>query len=584
MSYVLGVDLGTTYSSAAIHENGRAEIVQLGTRQATIPSVVLLRQDGEVLVGEAAERRAAAEPDRVAREFKRRLGDSVPLILGGTPYGAEALIAHLLRWIIGSVAQEKGEAPQVIAITHPASYGPYKLDLLQQAARQADVQPVIYLTEPQAAAVHYAEQERIPPEATVAVYDFGGGTFDAAVVRRRDEGWELLGPGEGLERLGGMDFDEAVFAHVRTSLEGKIEELSPDLPAAVTAMSRLRVECTQAKESLSEDTESTISVLLPNVQTDVRLTRSEFENLIRPRVRETVTALERAVRSSGLSMDQIDRILLVGGSSRIPLVAEIVGEATGRPLAIDAQPKHTIALGAAIMAAREELSERPTASLPQVATSPDREIEPPVGLGETSTPPDARPVNYGETSAPLPEHHRTSTTRGRNPPLPVLGAGLLVLIAILAGAVLVLGGGNDDTSNGALPTATTDSAALANTEQPTLATETQVPVVVPTHVNVTESAAITGITVVGGYYYVDFTASGFEPNIEDVHVHFFFDTVPPEQAGVPGSGPWVIYDTPSPFTEYAVSDRPSGAEQICILVANPDHSVRQGTGNCWPLP
>ena len=114
MSYVLGIDLGTTYSAAAVFENNRAEIVQLGTRQATIPSVVLLRDDGEVLVGEAAERRALAEPERVAREFKRRLGDPVPLILGGTPYGAEALMAHLLRWIVATVSQQKGGPPDVV--------------------------------------------------------------------------------------------------------------------------------------------------------------------------------------------------------------------------------------------------------------------------------------------------------------------------------------------------------------------------------------------------------------------------------------------------------------------------------------
>ena len=116
MAYSLGIDLGTTYSAAATAHDDRVEIFQLGERAATIPSIVVLRADGEVLTGDAAERRSLAEPTRTAREFKRRLGDPTPIILGGTPYGAEALLAHLLRAIVARVTTQSGAAPDAIVV------------------------------------------------------------------------------------------------------------------------------------------------------------------------------------------------------------------------------------------------------------------------------------------------------------------------------------------------------------------------------------------------------------------------------------------------------------------------------------
>ena len=350
MAYSLGIDLGTTYSAAATAHDDRVEIFQLGERAATIPSIVVLRADGEVLTGDAAERRSLAEPTRTAREFKRRLGDPTPIILGGTPYGAEALLAHLLRAIVARVTTQSGAAPDAIVVTHPASYGAYKIDLLEQAIRQADLANVTLLTEPEAAAVFYAQQERVPAGAVIAVYDFGGGTFDATMLRKTETGFEQLGRPEGMERLGGIDFDEALFTKVMAMVRASGAVVNPDDPATLAAIARLREECRRAKEALSSDTDTTISVVLPGLQTEMRLTREEFEEMIRPRITETIGALGRAVKSAGLEFDGVDRILLVGGSSRIPLVAEMVREATGRPIAVDAHPKHSMALGAALVA------------------------------------------------------------------------------------------------------------------------------------------------------------------------------------------------------------------------------------------
>lgn len=347
MSYLLSVDLGTTYSAAALGEEGRIEITSLGSQTATIPSVVALRADGTVLTGEAADRRGVTEPTRVAREFKRRLGDPTPIVVGGTPYGAETLMAHLLRGIVNQIAEQQGAPPRKVVLSHPANYGSYKLDLLEQVGHLAELAKVEFITEPQAAAVHFSGLERINSGDVVAVYDLGGGTFDAALVRRTDPGFELLGTPDGMERFGGIDLDEAVFEHVRRSLGRTMEGLDPSDPSVTSALARLRQDCRAAKEGLSSDTDASIPVMLPGLHTEVRLTRAEFEDMIRPRLRETMATLERVVRSAGLQIGDLARVLLVGGSSRIPLVSEMVREATGRPVGLGAHPKHAIALGAA---------------------------------------------------------------------------------------------------------------------------------------------------------------------------------------------------------------------------------------------
>ena len=351
MPYVLGIDLGTTYTAVATYRDGRAQIVSIGTHTAAIPSVVFLRQDDNVLTGEAADRRALSEPARVAREFKRRVGDTTPIMVGGTPYSAEQLSAHLLRSVVEQVAQLEGAPPDHVAVCHPANWGPYKKELLVQTVELADITDPTFVTEPEAAAVYYASTEHVEPGQIVAVYDLGGGTFDAAVLRKTATGFETLGEPQGIERLGGIDFDAAVLAHVRESLGGALDELDMEDPTVIAAAARLREECVAAKEALSSDSETSIPILLPNVMTEVRLTRGEFESMIRPTLTQTIGALQRALRSAGVQPADISRVLLVGGSSRIPLVAEMVSAEFGRPVATDAHPKHAIALGAAITGA-----------------------------------------------------------------------------------------------------------------------------------------------------------------------------------------------------------------------------------------
>ena len=353
--------------------------------------------------------------------------------------------------------------------------------------------------------------------------------------------------------------------------------------------------------------------------------------MIRPRITETIGALGRAVKSAGLEFGGVDRILLVGGTSRIPLVAEMVREATGRPVAIDAHPKHSMALGAAFIA-EERRRAALAASGAAVVDATAWPVQPRgrraavAGAGDMATArlrsARSRPLTAPEgwpgrndRRAPRvagPGRDRTAR-RGRaaacRPAVAVAGAGgsgrgrimaavaaigAIVLVAILAvGASGMLSGGSGP-SNSPLALASagaTPSAAPAPTATPVPTPEptatplpTATPVPTPTPTPSGRAARILGITISGGNYVVDFKVFGYTPVLPGRHVHFFFDTVKPADAGVPGKGPWKLYATPNPFTQYKVSDRPSGAKQMCILVANADHSVVQSTGNCVDLP
>ncbi|MHA6617002.1 Hsp70 family protein [Pseudonocardia sp. DLS-67] len=351
MSYLLGIDLGTTRTAAAIGRldarPGETEIVNLGDRASAVPSVLYLGDDGSVVVGEAAERRAVSSPDHVVREFKRRIGDPTPLIVGGRPWAPEDLSARLVRWVVDRVAQREAGPAARIAVTLPASWGPHKTERLGGALAGQGLQ-VSYLAEPQAAALHYASAERVEPGSTIAVYDFGGGTFDAAVVHKDGHTFKLLGRPEGVDRLGGIDFDEIVFEHVMAGMPEAFEGLDESDPAVLSAIAAIRRECVEAKEALSSDTEVSIPVLTPRAQGSVRMHRSEFEAAIRPQVEDTVDALQRAVGSAGLAPQQLSAVLLVGGSSRIPLVGQLVSELLGRPVTVDVDPKNAISMGAVL--------------------------------------------------------------------------------------------------------------------------------------------------------------------------------------------------------------------------------------------
>jgi actin-like ATPase involved in cell morphogenesis len=360
-----------------------------------VSSVVFLGEGGQVVVGEAAERRAVTDPDRVVRGFKRRIGDEVPMMAGGVAYAAPEIAAMVVRWVVERVAAREGGPAAGIVLTHPAGWGAYKIESLARALRAADLGQVRFATEPEAAAAGYAVQERVEPGRTIAVYDLGGGTFDAAVVRKTEAGgFCVLGQPQGLEQLGGADFDDAVFAHVLAAVPA-LAKLDGEDPAVLAASAVLRRECTEAKEALSADTDVTIPVLAPGIQSQVRLVRAEFEDMIRTQVSETVQALRRTLQSAQLEPDELDVVLLVGGSSRVPLVAQLVSAELGRPVAVDADPKVTIALGAALLAL-------PAAGTPDVPPT-DHTLD-------QHEPPADPPTPHSPLPAPTPLPERPALT------------------------------------------------------------------------------------------------------------------------------------------------------------------------------
>ena len=346
MPYRLGVDLGTTFTAAAVDDGTAPAMIGLGSRLAlAVPSVLFLAEDGFV-VGETAERRGAQMPDRLAREFKRRLGDHVPLIVAGSPFSAELLTARLLQWVVARAAQQSGEPPDEVILTHPANWGPYKMEVLGQVIELADIGPTSWCPEPVAAAVQYASRSPVADGTLLAVYDFGGGTFDACVLEKSGRDFTMVGTPDGVEHLGGVDLNEALFRLVLDSLVDQVGNLDADDTDVKKGLARLRRECVTAKEDLSEDADAVIDVSLPGISTTFRVTRGEFEALIRPAVEETVRALRRTLRSGSVDPSALDRIVLIGGSSQIPLVTEMLQREFDVVPAVDTHPKHDVALGA----------------------------------------------------------------------------------------------------------------------------------------------------------------------------------------------------------------------------------------------
>jgi actin-like ATPase involved in cell morphogenesis len=352
MPFSLGVDIGSTYTAAALWRDGSVQSVPLGNRSNAVPSVLFLREDGTLLVGEAASRRAVVEPDRQARDFKRRMGDEVPVLLGDDHrMPAHELTGHLLRWVLDTASEREGERPGHLVLTHPAEWGDYRRDLLVEAAATAGLPDVGLLPEPVAAAAWYAAQDRIAPGALVGVYDLGGGTFDASVVRKTETGFEVFGEPGGDETIGGLNFDHTLLRYVAAAAGVDLAALDDTDPAIAAGLAQFRDAVVDAKEALSADTEATIPVLLPGLARHVTIGRTQLESLIRPQILSTVQLFAQIVARAGAQPDALHGVLLVGGSSRIPLVSQLLRSELGARVAVDAHPKYAVSLGAAITSA-----------------------------------------------------------------------------------------------------------------------------------------------------------------------------------------------------------------------------------------
>jgi actin-like ATPase involved in cell morphogenesis len=348
--YGLGVDLGTSSVAAAVAHAGGCETVMLGDRSVGAPVVVHADSDGTLTTGDAAERRATTAPDRTVRLLRRRLGEPTPITLGGSPHRVTELLAAVLRDVVAKVESVQGGAPDHVVLSRPAHWGPTRVALLTEVARLAGLPGATTTTEPEAAAIRYGEIRALRLGELVAVYDLGGGTFDAAVLRRGPRGMELAGPPEGIERLGGTDFDDAILTHLDYRTGGALSRLDQNDPRAAAALARLRAECVLAKESLSVDAEAELPVYLPDRHEDLVLTRADLEAMMRAPIESTVGALMRALRFAEVPPAELRAVVLVGGGTRIPMVARMVSEGLGGVAAIDPQTEQSVALGAASVA------------------------------------------------------------------------------------------------------------------------------------------------------------------------------------------------------------------------------------------
>ena len=598
--YALGIDLGTTFTAAATNSDGRIEIITLGNRSAVMPSSVYLREDDELLIGEAASRRAIEQPRRHAREFKRRVGDETPIMLDRTPFSADRLMALVLRNVLTQVHELEGNDPQAVTLTHPANWGPFKIEALRQAAVLAGQPAATLISEPEAAALHYASTERIDEGAAVAVYDLGGGTFDAAVLRRTADGFETLGTPSGIERLGGIDFDAAVFEHVRQNVAEEFSQLDQNDDAVLSALSSLREECAAAKEALSADVETSIRVALPGISSVVRITRVEFEDAIRPLLRETIESLRRAVHSAGIQPAELASVLLVGGSSRIPLVAEMVAQELGRPVAVDAHPKHVVALGAALFAGRESV---PT-------------LLPGATIAAASEP------SQGEPASPAPEVVAPSPAATRK--IPVIALAILLVGIVGAGVfLLLLRDDSTDESSGQVETTTTSEApdttsapTTSQTAVPTTAPATLPPVVSTTTTTIPADEDCTIAQTLdqwvclesisleagpaGDVYVIEYSGEFGGETLSfssGIHLHVFGNHVEPENAGAQALGlpsAWRVVEDPFEIrVETDAQDIFDGTDtKVCAVVADARASRVGGAhfyydaegGNCLTLP
>ncbi|MEJ1156047.1 Hsp70 family protein [Microbacterium marmarense] len=403
--YLLGVDVGTSRTAASIapvckgDQEVRTRSFPLGRNSDSAPSAIFVT-DSELLFGEAAERRGLVQPERLIREFKRRIGDDVPIVAGGERFAPEDLYARTVAWVVDAVAEREGSHPTAICVTVPATWGEYRSELVATALGREITADILLISEPEAAAHHYESTSPLDTGRAIAVYDLGGGTFDLAILRKEPSGKvRLVGEPGGISDFGGADFDDLVLRHVIAAAALSSAELSTNADARI-GLAALRRECIEAKEALSFDSEAAVPVLVGQSPSTVRITRAEFEDMIDAGISRTADTLANALETAQLAADDLDAVLLTGGSSRIPRIAQMLSEQFDRPIAIDTDPKAIVALGAArALAEHRSLAEISAevaliSSGAIVSTGMDAA---PAGASESATaePAVAEPAGYG---------------------------------------------------------------------------------------------------------------------------------------------------------------------------------------------
>jgi molecular chaperone DnaK (HSP70) len=349
VGYGLGIDVGTTFTAAAFSRSGRIEIVPLANYGGAVPSVIFVDGD-EILFGIAAEHRGASQPLGFAREFKRRLADPTPLMLSGSPFDAYRLTALMAKWVVDTATAHVGAAPAQIVMTHPAHWTEHQLGALQNALIGVGQDHTALISEPVAAALDVETAVDVPPGSTLLIYDLGGHTLSVALLRQDGDTFTHAIHPAGIDHLGGVDFDEAVFEFVWARVSPEVVAGSRHNPELANAIAQVRRRCVDAKESLSWDFQSEVTVVLPGYTATVSVTRPQFEEMIRPMIDKTIDVVEKTLDRSHIEPSALGLVLLMGGSSRIPLISNMISDRLGVPT-YHADPKLTVARGAARWAA-----------------------------------------------------------------------------------------------------------------------------------------------------------------------------------------------------------------------------------------
>ncbi|HEX6351941.1 Hsp70 family protein [Actinophytocola sp.] len=348
---VLSVDLGTSNTVAVLSAHGRPPRVVDVDGSSMMPSAVFAAEDGTLVVGRDAERRARLDPARFEPNPKRRV-DEGTLLLGDQVVPVTDALAGVLRRVVDETSRQLGgKKPDEVRLTHPAQWGPVRRNVLLSAARQSGAgSNLVLVPEPVAAAAHFASfpGQSLTPGQALAVYDLGAGTFDVAIVGATQNGFVVLAEA-GLPDLGGLDVDQALLEHVGRQVSVRDPSRWQSLLRPVSTGDRraqraLREDVKAGKESLSRHPQT--EVPLPEPFDDVLVTRVELEALIRPGLLRSVELLAGTIRSTGMTPERLVGIYLVGGSSRIPLIATLIAEQMRVvPTSLD-QPETAVALGA----------------------------------------------------------------------------------------------------------------------------------------------------------------------------------------------------------------------------------------------
>ena len=351
MSKVIGIDLGTTNSCVAVLEGGEPTVIANAEGSRTTPSVVGFAKNGERLVGETAKRQAITNPDRTISSIKRHMGENYKVTIDNKDYTPQDISAMILGKLKADAESYLGEKVTEAVITVPAYFSDAQKQATKDAGKIAGLDVKRIINEPTAASLAYG-LDKDEASHKILVYDLGGGTFDVSILELGDGVFEVLAT-NGDTRLGGDDFDEALLTFMADSFA---KENGVDLRADKMALQRLKEAAEKAKKELSSA--QTTNVNLPFITVNengplhmnMDITRAKFEQLTAGLVERTVEPMKKAMADAGVTNADIAKVILVGGSTRIPAVQEVVKKVTGKEPFKGINPDECVAVGAAIQA------------------------------------------------------------------------------------------------------------------------------------------------------------------------------------------------------------------------------------------